>query len=64
MEAIRDVLKRYHEVWSNGQVTELEKILGSDFACHFIDGIEWKGIVGANNSITVIENHFQIGRKK
>ena len=51
LDANRDVVKKYHEVWSNGQVTELDKILAPDFACHFINGIEWKGIDGANSSI-------------
>ena len=52
LDANRDVVKKYHDIWSNGQVTELDKILAQDFVCHFINGIEWKGIGGANNSIT------------
>lgn len=52
LDANRDVVKKYHEVWSNGQVTELDKLLAPDFVCHFINGIEWKGIEGASNSIT------------
>jgi len=52
LDANRDVVKKYHEVWSNGQVNELDKILAPDFVCHFIEGIEWKGIEGANSSIT------------
>ncbi|WP_370478479.1 ester cyclase [Tamlana flava] len=52
LNANRDVVKKYHEVWSNGQVNELDKILAPDFVCHFIDGNEWKGIEGANSSIT------------
>ncbi len=62
--ANRDVVKNYHEVWSNGQVTELDKILAPDFVCHFINGIEWKGIDGAKNSITSHRKSFQTGRKK
>ena len=54
----RDVVKKYHEVWSNGQVNELNKILAPDFVCHFIDGIEWKGIEGANSSITSHRKSF------
>ena len=54
----RDVVKKYHEIWSNGQVTELDKILAPDFVCHFINGIEWKGIEGANNSITSHRKSF------
>ncbi|MFB6340950.1 ester cyclase [Saccharicrinis sp. FJH62] len=58
LNANRDVVKKYHEVWSNGQVNELDKILAPDFVCHFIDGIEWKGIEGANSSITSHRKSF------
>ena len=58
LNANRDVVKKYHEVWSNGQVTELDKILAPDFVCHFINGIEWKGIEGTNNSITSHRKSF------
>jgi len=58
LNANRDVVKKYHEVWSNGQVTELDKILAPDFVCHFINGIEWKGIEGANSSITSHRKSF------
>ena len=58
LDSNRDVVKKYHEVWSNGQVTELDKILAPDFVCHFINGIEWKGIEGANNSITSHRKSF------
>ncbi len=44
LDANRDAVKKYHEIWSNGRVTELDKILAPDFDCHFINGIEWKGI--------------------
>lgn len=58
LDANRDVVKKYHEVWSNGQVNELDKILAPDFVCHFIDGIEWKGIDGANSTITSHRKSF------
>ena len=58
LDANRDLVKKYHEVWSNGQVTELDKIMAPDFVCHFIDGIEWKGIEGANNSISSHRKSF------
>lgn len=58
LDANRDVVKKYHAVWSNGQVVEIDKILAPDFVCHFINGIEWKGIDGANNSITSHRKSF------
>ena len=58
LDANRDVVEKYHEVWSNGQVNDLDKILAPDFVCHFIDGIEWKGIEGAISAITSHRKSF------
>ena len=58
LDANRDAVKKYHQVWSNGQVTELDKILAPAFVCHFINGIEWKGIGGAKNEITSHRKSF------
>ncbi|MCB0666749.1 MAG: ester cyclase [Saprospiraceae bacterium] len=58
LDANREVVKKYHEVWSNGQVNDLDKILASDFVCHFVDGIEWIGIEGASGSITSHRKSF------
>jgi predicted ester cyclase len=54
----RNVVKKYHEVWSNGQLIELDTILGAEFVCHFINGIEWKGIDGAKKSIASHRKSF------
>ncbi|RYE41317.1 MAG: hypothetical protein EOP48_24025, partial [Sphingobacteriales bacterium] len=51
LDTNRDIVKRYHEVWSNGQITDLEKILAADFVCHFISGIEWRGVDGGQKEI-------------
>ena len=45
-------------MWSNKQVTEFDKILAPEFVCHFINGIKWKGIDGAKNSITSHRKSF------
>ncbi|MCC5929202.1 MAG: hypothetical protein JJU28_08155, partial [Cyclobacteriaceae bacterium] len=52
LEANREVVKNYHLIWTDGKVSELDKILAPEFVCHFIDGIEWKGIEGAKHSIS------------
>ena len=52
LDANREVVKKYHEVWSKGNMAALDSILTPDFVCHFITDIEWKGIDGANQSIT------------
>lgn len=52
VEANREIVRQYHQVWSDGKVANLEKFMSPDFVCHFIDGLEWKGIEGAKNSIS------------
>ena len=52
LDANRDLVKNFHRVWSDGKVMELDKILAPEFVCHFINGIEWKGIEGAKHSIS------------
>lgn len=52
LEANREIARQYHQVWSDGKVANLEKFMSPDFVCHFIDGLEWKGIEGAKNSIS------------
>ena len=58
LDANRDLVKRYHNVWSNGQIADLDKIMSPDFVCHFINGIEWKGIEGAKSEISVHRKSF------
>ena len=58
LEVNRELVKKYHQVWSDGKLLELEKIMSPDFVCHFIDGIEWKGIEGAKNSILSHKTSF------
>lgn len=52
LEVSRDLVKKYHQVWSDGQVANLDKFMSPDFVCHFIDGLEWKGIEEAKKSIS------------
>lgn len=58
LENNRDLVRKYSAAWSTGQVGDLEKIMASDFRCHFIDGIEWTGIEGAKNAISNIRQSF------
>ncbi len=51
LDGNRDIVKKYHNVWSNGQTSLLDTIISPDFVCHFIGGLEWYGIEGAKNSI-------------
>lgn len=58
LEANREIVRKYHQVWSNGDLSILDKIMSPDFVCHFINGIEWKGIEGAKNEISSHRKSF------
>jgi predicted ester cyclase len=51
LEANRKIVRKYHDVWSTGQVSVIDTVISPDFVCHFIGGLEWKGVDGAKNSI-------------
>jgi len=53
-----DVVRKYHEIWSNGKVEELDKIIASDFKSHFIGGFEYLGLEGAKNSVLETKKAF------
>lgn len=52
LEVNRQLVRAYHDVWTNGHVSTLDTILSPDFVCHFIGGMEWSGIEGAKGSIS------------
>ncbi|MDT4869421.1 SnoaL-like polyketide cyclase [compost metagenome] len=58
LDANRDVVKQYHNLWSDGEVSLIDTIISPDFVCHFIGGLEWKGIEGAKNSISNHKKSF------
>lgn len=52
------IVKQYHEVWSNGNIEEFDKIVAPDFKSHFIGGFEYEGIDGAKNSVLETKKAF------
>ena len=52
------VVKKYHEVWSNGNIKELDQIIAPNFKSHFIGGFEYQGIDGAKNSVLETKKAF------
>ena len=41
----RELLRRAHaEVWSQGNMAIADELYATNFVCHFIAGIEWKGL--------------------
>jgi len=53
-----DAVRKYHQVWSNGNIEELDKIIAPNFTSHFIGGFEYKGIEGAKNSVLETKKAF------
>ncbi len=52
------VIKKYHEIWSNGNVDELDDIISPEFHSYFIGGFEYSGIDGAKNSVLETKKAF------
>ncbi|HMO33113.1 MAG TPA: ester cyclase [Lacibacter sp.] len=52
------VVRKYHEIWANGKVEDLDKIIAPDFKGHFIGGFEYQGIEGAKNSVLETKKAF------
>ena len=51
-------VKKYHEVWSNGNIEEFDKIVAPNFKSHFIGGFEYEGIEGAKISVLETKKAF------
>ena len=54
LEANKEVVKKYHEVWSTGQVAELDSILAPDHISHFTDGKDEKSIDSVKAYVTKV----------
>jgi|LakMenEpi03Aug12_release.lakeMendotaPanAssembly.Ray.scaffolds.fasta_scaffold90834_3 predicted ester cyclase len=52
------VVREYHEIWSNGKIEELDKIVAPNFQGHFIGGFEYDGIDVAKNSVLETKKAF------
>ena len=53
-----ETVKKYHEVWSNGNIGEFDKVVATNFTSHFIGDFEYKGIDGAKNSVLETRKAF------
>ncbi|MBN8823755.1 MULTISPECIES: ester cyclase [unclassified Spirosoma] len=58
LEANRELIRRYHQVWSDGHVSALDSILAPDFVYHFLGGMEYNGIAGGKNFINSHRTSF------
>jgi predicted ester cyclase len=53
-----EVVREYHEIWSNGKIEELDRIVAPNFQGRFIGGFEYDGIDGAKNSVLETKKAF------
>ena len=51
-------VRKYHQVWSSGNVEELDAITAPQFASHFIGGFEYRGLAGAKNAVLEAKKAF------
>ena len=54
----RQIVKAYHDVWNNGHIDELDKLVTSDYRGHFVSGLELKGLDGAKSGIGLATKHW------
>jgi predicted ester cyclase len=45
------VLRSEAELWSKGNLTVADELYSTDFVCHFVGGIEWKGLSGIKRAV-------------
>jgi predicted ester cyclase len=45
------VLRSEAELWSKGNLTVADDLYSPDFVCHFVGGIEWKGLSGIKRAV-------------
>lgn len=58
VEANQEIIRRYHQVWSDGQISALDSILAPDFVYHFLNGVEYNGVEGGKNFINSHRKSF------
>ncbi len=52
------LMRAENEVWSKGNLAAADGIYAPDFVCHFIDGIEWRGIDGLKAAVASHRSSF------
>jgi hypothetical protein len=45
------VLRSEAELWSKGILAVADELYSPDFVCHFVDGVEWKGLSGIKGAV-------------
>jgi predicted ester cyclase len=52
------ILRSEAELWSKGNLQVADELYSPDFVCHFIDGIEWKGLKGIKDAVSSHRESF------
>ena len=52
------VLRSEAELWSKGDLAVADQLYGPDFLCHFVAGIEWKGIQDLKRQVAATRAAF------
>ena len=52
------VMRAEAEVWSKGNLGAIDELYAPNFICHFIDGIEWRGVSGIKAAVASHRTSF------
>ena len=52
------VLQSEAEIWNKGNLAMADHLYGSDYVCHFVAGIEWKGIEDLKRQVVATRTAF------
>jgi predicted ester cyclase len=52
------VLRSEAELWSKGNLAVADELYSPDFVCHFVGGIEWRGLKGIKSAVTSHRSSF------
>ena len=58
------VLRSEAELWSKGDLNVADELYSINFVCHFVGGIEWKGISGIKHAVQSHRASFPDWREK
>jgi len=52
------LLRAEAEVWSRGNLAAADELYSPNYVCHFVDGIEWKGLKGIKDAVASHRTSF------
>ena len=58
------ILRAEAEVWNKGNLAAVDEIYAPNFVCHFVDGIEWRGLHGVRAAVASHRTSFPDWRER